>query len=137
MLIWRPGKKEPLNVRVTVGAQGAGWFKMERLTAQGSFEFAGSRVDGPTVDGDAIFGFSAEQLSEWQWQVLSLRLGVLAGNPGGADMPVFLMVDQPSGPLTPQDALGNAQPMQANGVALTPVLKQGQPGLYDFQVYFW
>jgi hypothetical protein len=137
MLIWRPAAQEPLNIRVTLGAQGAGWFKLERLATNGSFEFAGSRIDGTAIDGDAIFGFSAEQLGAWQWQVLSLRLSVLAGNPAGTDMPVFLLVDQPTGSPAPEDALGKALSKQANGVQLSPKLKQGKPGLFDFQVYFW
>lgn len=135
MLIWRGGQKAPVEIQVVV-VGGAGWFKLERYTASGSYELAGIRTDGSNIDGDAIFAFSADQLKAWAWASLSLRLSLLVGNPSKTDMEVFLKVVQPQGTLNPEDAQGNAVPMLQNGVSLGKV-KDNQPGLFDFLVMFW
>jgi hypothetical protein len=137
MLIWRTDLKEPVNIRASLNNEGAGQFGLWRFTPQGSYEPAGMRTDGTAIDGDAHFGFSAEQLAAWQWQPLSLRLGVTAFHPGDAKMSVFLLLDQPGGKLRPEDAVGNSQLMQANGVELKPALGHNDGRVFDFLVYFW
>ncbi|HEX8126203.1 MAG TPA: hypothetical protein VF548_11520 [Allosphingosinicella sp.] len=135
MLIWRGGVHEPLNIRVVISDTGKGAFELWRFTPQGTYEHAGQRADGTRMDDDAHFGFSAEQLTAWLWQPLTLRLVIVAGNPAAQDMRAYMRVDQNSGPLSPIQAGQNAN-MLANGVQLLPVLRDNEPGLYDFQVYF-
>jgi hypothetical protein len=137
MLIWRTTQKAPLNVRTSLDNQGAGQFGLWRFTPAGAYEPAGMRTDGTAADGDAHFGFSEEQLAAWQWQPLSLRLGVTAFHPGSAKMTVSLLLDQSGVNLKPEDALGNPQPMKANGVELTPPLTHNDGRVFDFLVYFW
>lgn len=134
MLIWRGGLHEPLNIRIVI-ANGQGSFELWRFTPQGTYEHAGQRADGTRLDDDAHFGFSAEQLAVWLWQPLTLRLVIVAGNPTQQDMRAFMRVDQASGPLTPVRGSQTVN-MLANGAELLPVLKDNEPGLHDFQVYF-
>lgn len=135
MLIWRTDLREPLNVRCKLNNEGSGHFELFRF-AQNAYQRAGGS-DGFDQDGEALFGFSAEQLAAWQWRALVLRLTVTAYHPGDADMSLFLLLDQPGGRLRAEDALGNEQPTQTNGVELRPTLKHNDARFFDFRVYFW
>lgn len=136
MLIWRGGGQAPLEVAVTLDNAGAGWFALERYTAAGAYEPLANRTDGDKVDGDAFFAFSLQQLAPWGWAPLSLRIKILAGNPAANAMNVYLRVAQPAGLLSPEDAQGNAIPMQQNGVLLGP-LTANKPTAFDFLILFW
>lgn len=134
MLVWRGGQKTPLDIRVEV-IGGGGWFKLERYMPAGSYELAGARMDGTTVDGDAEFNFSDNQLAAWLWSPLSLRLSMLVGNPSKTAMDVFLKVKQAHGVLLPDNGQSTL-PVLQNGISLGTV-QDNKPGLFDFTVVFW
>jgi hypothetical protein len=132
MIVWRAKAGAPVRVRAWFGANGTGSLQLYERVQVGDPALLASN---PSVDERLVFDLQRDSRAR-------LNVTVLAGVPGGADLPVFIEVrqgfdDQHDGAILKADEAGqllNGDPPDA--LEQAEAAPFNVPKYYDFEVSF-
>ncbi len=136
MLLWAGAAPVATEIYAYIGDRGVGLFSLHRLIpTNGSWVTEGMRMDDSNKrDGDAVFGFTGNQIQSWDVNPISLRISVFSFAKDKTKLPLYISVRQNNRVLKPIDMMGDPVTMTKGFVLAENELVVGQGVANDFNI---